>query len=96
MTFKYRATLVGVIALAALAVLGYFRPASQQGIVVAKATDLGVEVPDTNGKVTQFQNGVYKIEPENFAVEVLRTWDVPCQHRDKVDPFDLHCEWILI
>ena len=68
MTFKYRASLIGAVVLAALAVLGYWRPASQQGIVVEKATDLVVEIPNTDGKVTQYQNGVYRIEPDNFAV----------------------------
>jgi hypothetical protein len=68
MTFKYRAAIIGAVALAALGVLGYLRPTSQPGIVVAKATDQGIEVPNTNGKVMQYQNGVFRVEPDNFAV----------------------------
>jgi hypothetical protein len=69
MKWIFRPIAILVAFLAIFAIIGYLRPAGQRGIVVsAKSSDQGVEVANTNGKVVQYQNDVYRIEPNNFAV----------------------------
>src|SRR4051794_28013956 len=68
MTLKYRISLIAAIAAAVLAAIGYLRPVSKQGLVAARSVDLGVEIPNTDGKAKQFRNGVYEVRPENFAI----------------------------
>jgi hypothetical protein len=66
---KIRVVAVLTAILAIFALIGFLRPGTQRGILVsAKSSDQGVELAGTSGKVVQFQNDVYRIEPENFAV----------------------------
>jgi hypothetical protein len=57
---------LGILALIGFVVSRSSSPAA--GVIIAGAPSNGVEVPGTNGKMTAFENGVYRITPSNFGV----------------------------
>ena len=55
-----------------LALIGFIVSRSSSvpatGVIIAGSPSNGVEVPGSNGKITAFENGVYKVTPSGFAV----------------------------
>jgi hypothetical protein len=67
MKLKLRLGIVAGIVLAVIAGISFYRM-PMLGDAIAKSSEAGTIVPNTNGKARVYVNGVYKVEPENFSL----------------------------
>jgi hypothetical protein len=62
-----RKYVIFILSAAALTAIAFMIIPSQPDSM-AKSSDTGREVPETNGKMRRYANNIYEVKPENFAV----------------------------